>query len=118
MSENPYLISDDSHLRFRRDDRKHLVYDSCSELRSDAASNEGITTKAQCVVDKVFFPLVSVLIPKWSASHRLGQKSKKIVYLITGQGSFSQTNSSEQKISDNSTDETGQVYPKTVFKSS
>ncbi len=84
----------------------------CAELMAD---NSGNTQSSTCVVDAMYFPLLSVLVHKWldtlEANGHLD--SRKIVILISGRGSPTDPTA---RCVDNSTKATAKLVQKLLMR--
>ena len=90
---NEFVVPDQSQLRFRKDD-------------GDKIKNQ------TCLMDSIYFPLVSLLIPEWIASIPNDPNNKhKVLMLITGAGTPADSLSN---FIDNSTEFTGKIIKEFV----
>ena len=113
LSSDPHIIEDLNYLRFRKDDKLNLILGSEKNreiTKSDSSNSVSSLGDIGCLVEYIYFPLVSVLVPKWLTRSRR-DKTRRIIYLITGRASPTkkQTNDGDQMINENSTDETGRL---------
>lgn len=135
--QNAVHIDDISSLRFRRDDlnilksvsghntsdnhnimkSSHTIDEySLSTIETESQSihkgmnspNDPVNTNPVCFIDAVYFPLMSILLPRWlsliNASSSERKTRRKIIILITGRGT---PMDKKAKIIDNSTKYTG-----------
>ena len=108
MTSNPHKIDDLSRLRFRRDDKLNLILGNEKNRDRTNSDSSSALAEVDCLIEYIYFPLVSVLIPKWLVRNR--GKTRRIIYLITGVASpTKQLNTGGQTIDENSTDETGRL---------
>jgi hypothetical protein len=79
--KNPIVFEDLSSLRFRGDEQMKL-----SKIIEKNDKNDQ-KTRFQCKISAVYFPLLSVLIPKWIKNIVNDDNTvKKVVLLISGKG--------------------------------
>lgn len=99
-------VKDSSNIRFRRNDETKLF----PELKKEESTS--------CILTSVYFPLISMLVPKWLHNMESSGRnnSRKIIILVTGRGTPRDSNESSN---DNSTKYSGtlikrflnEVYP-------
>lgn len=103
---NNIHVRDSSSIRFRRNDETKLF----PELKKEESTS--------CTITSVYFPLISILVPKWLHNMESNGRinSRKVIILVTGRGTPRDSNESSN---DNSTKYSGtlikrflnEVYP-------
>lgn len=94
LTLHPVCVSDVSSLRFRQDDFKKMSPPDSVDL-------------PVAMIRMVYFPLIAVLLPKWISNiDESSQDAKKVLILVSGRGTPSDTSAN---MSDNSTKFTGKL---------
>jgi hypothetical protein len=113
----PITVDRLSSLRFRGSDKSALLnahnsrpgnnHNAVAPISTSISVNDNFS----CVIESVFFPLMSVLLPKWlqnSDPHK-----RKIVFIVSGRGT---PDSSSSRMVDNSTKFSGVLMTKFIEK--
>ncbi len=85
FSNCPIAVDDFSSLRFRQDDKSCLL-----QPKSTNGDNASVKSNASkhAVIDGAYFPLISVLLPKWLKTIDVDRQHafNKVVLLVSGRG--------------------------------
>jgi hypothetical protein len=99
FKRDPIAVDNVSSLRFRKEDQSLLLQNNIAEH----------ATESDCFIERAYFPLLAVLLPKWLDSISSEDSSKaKVVVLVSGRGTPT-VPSDGNTAKDNSTKFTGEL---------
>ena len=110
----PIAVDDFSSLRFRQDDKSSLLQPkSCNSDEGSARPKAG----EHAIIDGAFFPLISVLLPKWlkTIDEDRQHSFNKVVLLVSGRGT-PMVQTSNNTDNDNSTKCTAELIKLLIQK--
>jgi len=121
FSKCPIAVDDFANLRFRQDDKSTLLQRKDSTNGANSAPNSDDhapqdNKSEQGVIESAYFPLISVLLPKWlnSIDEDRRHTFNKVIVLVSGRGTpMVQTSGTDN---DNSTKCTGELIKLLIQK--